>query len=279
MGTLGEDLKAARESKGITLREISERTRISVTFLKAIEEEDYSVIPGDVFVTGFLRTYAKELGLKEKEILARYKDTRPPQEEQTAPQQPEKPQKTQHMARPSVVSFRRGEKEKGFPLGLIILGGLVLAAIPAIISLYLTKGKPTAPPVPPVAQVAPVKKPMSSATTAFKQATSFKSRTTAAAKPKPPSPTPAQAPAAAGPLKIKLTATENTWYAVRKDNGRKESAILNRGETATFDAKDRIVLDLGNAGGVKVDFNGRPLKPYGKHGEAVKGITFTHETR
>ena len=285
MGTLGEDLKVARESKGISLKEISERTRISINFLKAIEEDNYSAIPGDVFVTGFLRSYAKELGLKEKEVLARYRELRPPQEEQTAPQHPEKPQKgQQHKPRPSIISFGRGgEKEKGFPLWMIIVGGLIVAAVPAVISLYLTRGKVT-PPVQPPAQVAPVKKPMAPATTAFKhattmkQATALKPRTTTTPKPKPAAtPTPSQTPLS-GPLTLKLTATEDTWYSVRADNGRIESAILRPGEIASFEAKDRIVLDIGNAGGVKVEFNGKALKPYGRHGEVVNGITFTRES-
>ena len=285
MGTLGEDLKAARENKGLSLKEISERTRISINFLRALEEDNYSAIPGDVFVTGFLRSYAKEVGLKEKEVLARYREIRPPQEELAAPQHPEKAQKAQHKPRPSVVSFRKGgeRKEKGFPLWMIIVGGLIVAAIPALLSLYLTKGKVTPPSQPP-AQVAPVIKPMAPATTAFKhattmkQATAFKPRTTAAAKPKPAAtPTPAPAPQA-GPLTLKLTATEDTWYSVKADSGNRKSAILKKDETASFEAKDRLVLDLGNAGGVKVEFNGKALKPYGKHGEAVKGITFTRES-
>lgn len=284
MGTLGADLKAARESKGLTLKEISDRTRISINFLKALEEDNYTAIPGDVFITGFLRSYAKELGLKEKEVLARYRELRPPQEEPSAPPQPERPQKGQHKPRPSVISFGRGgEKEKGVPLWMIIVGGLIVAAIPALISLYLTRGKVTVPPSPPVQQTAPVKKPMAPATTAFrhattmKQATAFKPRTTAAPKPKPSAaPTPAPTPQA-GQLKLKLTATEDTWYSVRADNGNRRSAILKKGETASFEAKDRLLLNLGNAGGVKVEFDGKQLKPYGKHGEAVKGITFTRE--
>ncbi len=176
-----------------------------------------------------------------------------------------------------MISFGRGgEKEKGVPLWVIIVGGLVVAAIPAFISLYLTRGKATVPPSPPVQQTAPVK-PMAPATTAFrhattmKQATAFKPRTTAVPKPKP-----AAAPQA-GPLTLKLTATEDTWYSVRADNGNRKSAILKKGETASFEAKDRLALDLGNAGGVKVEFNGKALKPYGRHGEAVKGIIFSRE--
>ncbi|MHB8174823.1 MAG: helix-turn-helix domain-containing protein, partial [Nitrospirota bacterium] len=78
MPTIGEELKAAREAKGLSLTEIAEKTRISHTFLKALEEDDYSVIPGDVFITGFLRTYSKELGLSVKDMLARYRELKLP---------------------------------------------------------------------------------------------------------------------------------------------------------------------------------------------------------
>ncbi len=84
MPTIGEELKAAREAQGLSLTEIAEKTRISHTFLKALEEDDYSVIPGEVFVIGFLRTYSKELGLNVKDVMARYRELFPPKEVPTA---------------------------------------------------------------------------------------------------------------------------------------------------------------------------------------------------
>ena len=70
MDSLGEFLKIERESRNISLEEISNKTRISVKILKAIESDDKEALPGDVFVKGFLRSYAQYLDIDEKEVLS-----------------------------------------------------------------------------------------------------------------------------------------------------------------------------------------------------------------
>ena len=72
MGTLGQYLQNAREKRGLDLREAAQQTRIGFTYLKALEEEDFSKLPGEVFVRGFLKNYGKFLHLDEAEILRRY---------------------------------------------------------------------------------------------------------------------------------------------------------------------------------------------------------------
>ncbi|OIN98600.1 hypothetical protein AUJ66_00745 [Candidatus Desantisbacteria bacterium CG1_02_38_46] len=65
-------LKEAREQKGITLATASEDTRISTKFLESLEKDDYKVFPAEVYLKGFLRIYARYLGLAPKEILEEY---------------------------------------------------------------------------------------------------------------------------------------------------------------------------------------------------------------
>src|SRR5512135_91661 len=72
MGTLGKYLQDARVARGIDLREAAQQTRISAQYLKALEEEDFSKLPGEVFVKGFLKGYAKYLRLDETEIVRLY---------------------------------------------------------------------------------------------------------------------------------------------------------------------------------------------------------------
>jgi len=52
MGTLGEYLRSAREKRGLDLRDAAQQTRISFTYLKALEEEDFSKLPGEVLSGG-----------------------------------------------------------------------------------------------------------------------------------------------------------------------------------------------------------------------------------
>jgi cytoskeleton protein RodZ len=72
MATLGEKLRREREVRGVSVKEISEATRIHVNFLNALEENDFGSLPGGVFVTGFLRNYAVHLGLDADKIVAEY---------------------------------------------------------------------------------------------------------------------------------------------------------------------------------------------------------------
>jgi cytoskeletal protein RodZ len=70
--SLGEKLRNARESRGMSLREVSDQTRISPRYLEAIESDDYRVLPGGVFNKGFVKSYAKYVGVDENEALEEY---------------------------------------------------------------------------------------------------------------------------------------------------------------------------------------------------------------
>ena len=70
--TIGEQLRLAREGRGIPLREISDQTRISVHYLEAIESNDYKRLPGGIFNRSFVKAYAKYVGYDEKEAVEGY---------------------------------------------------------------------------------------------------------------------------------------------------------------------------------------------------------------
>ena len=70
--TLGEKLRQAREERGITLSEVAEQTRISPIYLQSIDNDDYRGLPGGIFNRGFVKSYAKFVGLDEQEALLDY---------------------------------------------------------------------------------------------------------------------------------------------------------------------------------------------------------------
>jgi cytoskeleton protein RodZ len=277
MPTIGEELKAAREAKGLSLTEIAEKTRISHTFLKALEEDDYSVIPGEIFVIGFLRTYSKELGLNVKDVMARYRELFPQKEVQT----PESGE-VQHHPKPSLISISRrrhpAEKpgKKKNPVYLIIIGGIILgAAITGIMLLLTPKMKPLElqPPSPPAAvKKVPAPPVQKRVTTALKDATTFKPHTSATPQVQKPI-------QKSGPLLLKLFATSDSYYSYRSDKSRKINGILKKGRTLEIKADDEIVLMLGNAGGVSAELNGKKMGPFGKPGQVVSGILFNKENQ
>lgn len=70
--TIGEQLRLAREGRGISLREISDQTRISMHYLEAIESNDYKRLPGGIFNRSFVKAYARYVGYDEKEAIEGY---------------------------------------------------------------------------------------------------------------------------------------------------------------------------------------------------------------
>jgi cytoskeletal protein RodZ len=72
MVSLGEELKREREFREITLREISDATKINLRILEAIEKDDYSLLPGGVFNRNFVRAYAEFIGLDPEIAVRKY---------------------------------------------------------------------------------------------------------------------------------------------------------------------------------------------------------------
>src|SRR5262245_13838928 len=70
----GAELAQARERPGITIAELARRTKIGVDALKAIERCDVTALPGGLYTRGFLRAYAREVGLNPDEIVRRYRE-------------------------------------------------------------------------------------------------------------------------------------------------------------------------------------------------------------
>src|SRR5438876_6028764 len=91
--TLGEKLRQAREERGITLSEVAEQTRISPIYLESIDNDDYRRLPGGIFNRGFIKSYAKYVGLNEQEALLDYSrlanELDAPQEVETRVYKPE----------------------------------------------------------------------------------------------------------------------------------------------------------------------------------------------
>ena len=72
VGSFGERLRREREMRGVSLDDIAEGTKIGTRLLRALEEERFQLLPGGIFNKGFVRAYAKYLGLNEDEAVADY---------------------------------------------------------------------------------------------------------------------------------------------------------------------------------------------------------------
>jgi len=297
MKKLGEELKKAREEKGLTLSQAAEKTRISRTFLEALENGDYSVIPGEVFVSGFLRSYARELGLKEKAVMARYKEAVGKSQPVSADAPPTYAPSKQ--APPAVE--RKFSLSKA--VGVVAVIALLFIIFAVVFSNEGSVPKKAEPVVATRTVPLPEPKPFTELTgLALEHQQGLEEEQAqgpvpaqlpenmqAPVKPVEPPKPPEQAKPAvqekpvkpagntATKLTVKLTAREKTWYTYKSDETGKGDVTLRPGESAYIRADKRVVLDIGNAGGVDVVLNGKKLPPYGKAGEVVRGIVFTSD--
>jgi len=114
--SLGQYLRRERDVRGMSLDEIADRTRIAVRHLERIEEGCFHELPGEVFVKGYLRSYARAVGLSPEEVLGRYANEQRAEYVQTMP-----------------VSMSTVPEERGRRFGLAV--ALVVFAVLATLAM------------------------------------------------------------------------------------------------------------------------------------------------
>lgn len=72
MESVGEFFRQVRETKGLTVDEVASKTRIRTDFVKALEDGNFARLPDQVFAKGFVRSYARSLGLDEEDAIHRF---------------------------------------------------------------------------------------------------------------------------------------------------------------------------------------------------------------
>jgi cytoskeleton protein RodZ len=257
--SVGSTMRESRESRGISLEEASRVTRIGKNYLTALEEGTFDTLPNPAYVKGFLRAYAAFLGLSGDEIVARYEKSilatplsHHPEEEKgriVAPVTTDKP------------APRRGR----WVVPLILLAFVVMAAFivedkgprPAKAPLPLD-----APPALPVA--APVLPPRSSVQ-GHPEATDL-----AAEKGKGARPTDADSMGEGIVLKLKVN--QDCRLNITIDDAVSQQYDLKAGDLIEWKGDRVFALDMGNAGGIEAEFNGKPLKPFGESGKPAHVI-------
>lgn len=73
IGSIGELLKESRQAKGYSVREVSEEIHIMSRYIDALERDDYTIFPGETYITGFLTRYGEFLGLNAEELMQQYR--------------------------------------------------------------------------------------------------------------------------------------------------------------------------------------------------------------
>lgn len=271
MDNLGEYLRKEREKKGITIEEASMVTRIGKTYLKAIEEGNFSQ-QSPVFMKGFIKSYCKYLGIDNTEILLRFTEIQNERVDQAG-------------------------VEKGFELEPVgnknryIIPTVAALSVIALLFLLTTSKRSDMPP-PQVKMTA--KTDASQQKNVMQNNTSNPStlapRTTIQAKIFKPISTMQQTPVNLKPAKaeikpapipaaktkkeytLTITAKELTWLKITVDERNPVEVLLREGEKVTWTADNKITILAGNAGGVELDLNGKSLGSLGPTGKVATKI-------
>ena len=289
--SLGEFFKQVRETKGLTLEEVALKTRIQPDYLKALEDENFGRLPDQVFAKGFVRTYARSLGLDEDDALKRFGESAGAFYDKLA--------EREQLREKQAVDERQRKTNRKVVLatvGVALLGFVLLFSReqPIVVS-----PSPTIMPEPPAvsAPVPPALVPTPSLEGApgeeltvdsgtSRQIPSRESPSVPVEPVVPPVETAsASAPldglsvggnvAEGDPLVLALEATELSWVVVQVDGASPHEALLRPGERITWNAEERFTVTLGNAGGVRVELNGKQQGPFGPSGRVARDIVLT----
>ncbi len=233
---IGELLRSRRETLGLTLDQVHADLRIPVRYLRALEEDRLEVFPAPHYARGFLRSYATYLGLDPAALLPRVPA-------------PAVPSTTDLTAR-GRVPIQPARREARWPrllrwvlftlaIGLLLVGYVVYREVRA----FLESAPTPEPPARPVVIPSP--------------------------SPQVRLDLPEVLPQLLG-VRLVLEANEVSWIRILTDDRKAFEGFLRRGERREWSARRRIQVVLGNAGGVRVEVNGRDLGHLGGPGEVVR---------
>ena len=230
MDTPGNLLKTERERQKKSLADIENALKINIEYLRAIEKDNYQLLPADVFTKSYLRSYSKALGLEGDHILGLY-------DKQFRPPTPIEPEADEHTPRKIVPPLK-------FNYMYLVIICIVIVTISVITYTRHVTDKPAA--------AVPVKVKADIAGTNSAIATE-----------------PAKKLLPGKKLSLKIVATELTWVAIKTDSAGPEEQLLRAGETVTLTAHEKFVLKIGNAGGTSLILNGKDIGNLGPHGQVI----------
>jgi cytoskeleton protein RodZ len=304
VASFGQNLRKAREARNITLQEIAATTKIGTRALQAMENDRFEELPGGIFNKGFVRAYARCVGLDEEKTLAAYLEA-------AKAMLPE----TDMEALASQVSAARvSQGDPWWALNaatfvgiLAILVALGLGALwlkehrrevrdrgtPSRPESQVSSANPPAPvPPQPVVASSDPNSTVGGISNAAPNAAANSASQTPGIPAANPAPTESLAPnakqstnqtgkpasEASSPVEISVSATARAWISVRSDGKQVESLTLDPEKpemrTRSYSAKEKLTLIAGNPTGLTVTYNGKPAGALGAAGHPAT-VTFT----
>jgi cytoskeletal protein RodZ len=301
MESVGEFFRQVRETKGLTLDEVASKTRIHPDFLRALEEANFAKLPDQVFAKGFVRSYARSLGLDEEDVMRRF--------EESAGAFYNKQTELERLRVQQIADEHRRKANRKVVIAAAAVALLGLVLLLTREQSTVVTNRPAAqteravgvPPMPPKTASPPAPRNPADVPPASASAERTESQpggpgmelnpTAPGVMPSPPggeAVTPAPLPpttaeplaglstdgdlARKSQLILELEALELSWVVVQADGASPHEALLRPGERVRWTASDRFIVTLGNAGGVRVELNGKPQGPFGPKGKVARDI-------
>ena len=260
MASFGAQLKREREQRKITLDDISVSTKIGTRFLRAIEENHFDQLPGGIFNKGFVRAYARHLGLDEERTLADFLEA-------TGAEPTDKKSELSAPAPALQIPERDENQSPRIPWGIATILLLIAALVIAIWSFYSREKQKEAG---HVNSSSPQSVPDSPASL---QPASATQSTLALSADQHATPASVSIQPATGTFVVMLKAHDDSWISINVDGTQLPGQTLVAATEKSFEARRSVMLKAGNIGAVDVYFNGQKIPPQGDEGE-VRTLSF-----
>ena len=271
MASIGERLRQERRRQNLDLAKVANQTRINWQFLEAIEAEAWDRLPGEFFAKSFVRQYARALGMDVSEIDAEVEKlfeveetasvVKPSPRHQLIPLPPFRTQVKQH-----------GFRKRRWLTQLVSFVGVGLLCY-GTYRLWQSGRKALSPPAKHTTTSSPVR-------TGPAVSLEPERRVEDGSLPYVPRqglpPENPPAPPLPDKLLVSLVATEKTWVSLRVDGRDVFSGILSPGDRRSFEGTGMVRLHTGNAAGLVIQWNGKPVGSIGRRGEVCL-VEFTRE--
>jgi cytoskeleton protein RodZ len=246
MEKIGLKLKLKREAKGLTFNDINAAIRTPLKYLAALEDDDISVFPAEVYYLGSLRRYATHIGLDADELIDAYRQNKIIVEQETLPKKQE----------------RSGKSSTKLWTALLI----VILAVISVVIIWFNLKVSESPSVVPVTQ-APVQQPAKQETektsAPVSQPKAAKHTEQAKVENKPVEAREETSQAAVEDnnkrYNLAVEAVSNCWIKVTIDGNTVFAATLEKGSKKHWSADNELGLVVGYVPGLRVQLNGKSI--------------------
>jgi cytoskeleton protein RodZ len=268
--SFGRYLQSIRVEKGINLKAVSQETRIRLETLHYIEEEDHQHLPDEVYVKGFLRAYAKAIGADGDEAVRRY-ISRLAVKRKIALSEAA-------LYRTSGAFWRRLLLSIGAVFCLI---AATLYAVSAWREHKMPQETVSTEKAEPPTTEPEIEQPDSLSTTPAEEKAVSAPAAEASTEPsidsaddKEVSTSEASTESALPPViadkyRLSIDTIEETWLKIIVDDQQSKQYRLNPGDHIELEGSRNFNLLIGNAGGIKLELNGKAVALSGKSGQVV----------